>query len=189
MSNRLRIILLLSGLAVLSAVVVNWLAEEKQQQSPQEAHYPDYYMENFSTLTMEQDGSPKNRLFADYMAHYADDDTMELTRPRLEVFKKDKPPMIITAEKGWVTSNNTVILLAGRVDLWQNNNEGIRELEVNTSEVRVLLDQDYAETDEHATIKGINSVVDTDGLRAYFRQNRIELLNNVHGKIEPKKSG
>lgn len=189
MSLRVRLILLLAALALFSTAIVNWLSGDSQRQTTGQGHFPDYYMENFSTLTMEPDGSPKNKLYADYMAHYADDDTIELTRPKLEVYKEEKPPMIITADKGWVTSNNKVILLTGQVDLTQDNHEGIRELEVNTTEVRVLLDQDYAETDQHATIKGVRTIVNTDGLRAYFKQNRIELLNNVHGKIEPKKSG
>ena len=189
MSLRIRIIITLLGLALFSAIAVNWLASEKSLFSEGAAHHPDYFMEQFSTLTMEVDGTPKNKLIASYMAHYEDDDTIELTRPRLEIYKPQKPPMIITADKGWVTADTKVILLAGRVDLWQDNHDGIRELEVITADVRVLLDQDYAETDQHATIKSFRSVVNTDGLRAYFKKNRIELLDNVHGKLEPKAPG
>ncbi|MCG8324589.1 MAG: LPS export ABC transporter periplasmic protein LptC [Thiotrichales bacterium] len=189
MSSRFRLTLALTGLAILTALVINRLGNDPNLFSSGTGHYPDYYMENFSTVTMEQDGSPKNRLYADYMAHYPDDDTIELRRPKLEIYKPDKPPMIILAEKGWVTSDNQVILLAGKVDLWQNDRNGNRELEVNTADVRVLLDQDYAETDQHATIRRLNTIVNTDGVRAYFKQNRIELLDNVHGKIEPKNPG
>ncbi len=189
MSFRIKFILILLALTGLTVAAISWLDEDERQVSGRPGHFPDYYMENFSTLTMEQDGSPKNRLYADYMAHYADDDTTELTRPRLEIYKPDKPPMVITSDKGWVTSDNKVILLSGKVNLWQNNREGLRELEVITADVRVLLDQDYAETDRHATIKRQNTVVNTDGVRAYFKRNRIELLDNVHGKIEPKNPG
>ena len=189
MSLRIRFTIILLVLAVVSTVVVNWLADDNNLYTHATAHHPDFYMENFSTLTMKPNGSPKNRLYADYMAHYDDDDTTELTRPRLEIFKPEKPPLTLTADKGWVTSDNKVILLGGRVDLWQDDHEGVRELEVNTSEVRVLLDQDYAETDQHATIKRTNTIVDADGVRAYFRKNRIELLDNVRGKIEPGNSG
>lgn len=190
MSLRIKVIIMLLALAVISAATYNWLSNDPDLLiNNRAAHYPDYYMENFSTLTMEQDGQPKNKLYADYMAHYPDDDTIELTRPRLEIYKPDKPPMIITSDKGWVTSNNKVILLSGDVDLWQDDQDGLRELEINTADVRVLLDQDYAETDKHATIKKQNTVVDADGVRAYFKHNRLELLDNVYGKIEPKKPG
>ncbi|MDX1518593.1 MAG: LPS export ABC transporter periplasmic protein LptC [Gammaproteobacteria bacterium] len=189
MSLRLKLTLVLLGAALLSATAVNWLGNNPGLFSGQPGHYPDYYMENFSTLTMEQDGRPKNRLNAEYMAHYPDDDTIELTRPRLEIFRQGEMPIIITSDKGWVTSDNKVILLSGKVDLWQDDHEGERQLEVNTSEVRVLLDQDYAETDRHATIRKLNTIVDADGVRAYFKQNRLELLDNVRGKIEPNKKG
>jgi len=189
MSLRIRITIILLGLAFISAIAVNWLSKDQDLFSSRPGHYPDYYMEHFSTLTMKQDGSRKNRLYADYMAHYPDDGTIELNRPKLEIYKEEKPPMVITADKGWVTSDNKVILLTGKVDLTQDNHEGVRELEVNTADVRVLLDQDYAETDQHATIKRLNTIVNTDGIRAYFKKNRIELLDNVHGKIEPKNPG
>ncbi len=190
MSLRIKISIACLSLALLGTLIFSWISDDPDLFGRGQAgHFPDYYMEHFSTLTMEQDGRPKNRLIAEYMAHYPDDDTIELINPRLEIYKEAKPPMIITSDKGWVTSNNKVILLTGDVDLWQDDDAGLRELEVITSDVRVLLDQDYAETDSHATIKKQNSVVDADGVRAYFKQNRLELLNNVQGKLHPKKPG
>ena len=104
-------------------------------------HDPDNYMVDLTTLTMNQDGSPKNKLYADYMAHYPDDNTTELINPKLEIFRIDKPPTIITAEKGWVTEDNEVILLSGNTRLLQLDTEGNRELEIITNDVRVLMDQ------------------------------------------------
>ena len=130
--------------------------------------------------------SPKNKLHADYMAHYPNDDTTELLNPRLELFRIDKPPTNITAEKGWITSNNEVILLSGAVRLRNEDKNGDLELQVDTSDVKILVNEDYAETDKHAIITGPRSRIETDGLRTYMNQNKVELLNNVRGKINPK---
>ena len=132
---------------------------------------------------MNTDGTPKNRLHADYMAHYPDNDTSELVNPRLEVFQQDKQPMFIVADKGWVTSNNEVILLTGEVNIWQDDNAGNRKMEINTTDVRILPGQEYAETDNEATFTNSDMVTTATGVRAYFKEERIVLLDNVHTRI------
>lgn len=188
MYNRWTIALFLGVLAIGSAWLLNRLTEEKSITSTFLRHDPDYYMENFSTLTMNLDGTPKNKLFAEYMAHYPDDDTTELIKPRLEVYRKGKTPVVAISDKGWVTSDNEVILLTGTVKLWQDNINGERELELVTSDVKILTKQEYAETDKAATMKGKRTIATAVGVRAYFKENRIELLNNVYGKILPKQN-
>lgn len=186
--NRTKFLLILLLLAIASAFV-SYQINQRDHAPGQihKDHEPDYYMENSTTFTMNPDGSAKNKLTAAYLVHYPDNDTTELTRPRLELFKPDKPPTVITAEKGWITSNNEVILLSGIVKLRQDNNNGDLELQVDTSDVKILLYEDYAETDQHAVITGKRSRTETDGLKIYMNQQRVELLNNVKGKILPKR--
>lgn len=188
MFQRSQIILILCVLATGSYFLLSRISDNSADDRQGKNHIPDYYMENFSSTTMDLEGKPKNTLSADYMAHFPDDDTTELTKPVLEIYKVDKPPMVIRSERGLVSDNNEVVLLMGKVDLWQDNYEGQRELEVNTTEVRVLLKEDYAETSEHATIKGIRTIINSVGVKAYFATDRIELMSQVHGKIEPKKT-
>jgi len=187
MRNRWKIAFILSILAIGSAWLLNRLTDDKSTSTVLLRHDPDYYMEDFSTLTMEQDGTPKNKLFAEYMAHYPDDNTIELHKPKLEVYRKNETPIFIIADKGWVTADNEVILLSGAVKLWQDNIDGIRELEINTSDVKILTQQEYAETDKLATIVGEKTTASAVGVRAYFNESRIELLSDVHGKILPKR--
>ncbi len=142
-------------------------------------------MHDLTTITMNQDGSPKNKLFADYMAHYPDDDTTELIKPKIEMFQPEKPPITITADKGWVTKDNEAILLIGETTLTQLDAEGARKLRIITSDVRVLVDQEYIETDKATTILGKKTIIKSTGMNAYLGENRIELLTNVHTKILP----
>ncbi|MBM2829588.1 MAG: hypothetical protein HW411_378 [Gammaproteobacteria bacterium] len=186
MAARWKIIIVLGLLAIGSAWLLNYLAGGKSTTKNALSHEPDYYMENFTTITMEQDGTAKNKLYAEYMAHYPDDNTTELLKPVLEVFQQNKLPIMIIADKGWVTADNEVILLSGNVKLWQDDEAGERKLEVITSDVRILMDQEYAETDKPATLTSKRTIVNSTGVRAYFKENRLELLHNVHGKILPE---
>jgi lipopolysaccharide export system protein LptC len=173
-----RIILLI--FLVLSAVGSGWLmnrASRTDAEAGADAYLdPDYYMEDFTTVSMGEDGAPLNKLYAVYMEHNPVDDTLELYEPRLEIFRANNEPLFITAEKGWATDNNEVVLLRGKVRLWEQNRSGDVTLDVETTEVRVLLLEEYAETDQNATIVAKGTTVTGRGVRAHFDESRLEIL-------------
>jgi len=173
-------------LAAGSAWILNMLTGTDTTKTGQIRQDPDYYMEDFTTRTMEQDGTLKNILSADYMAHYPDNDTTELRGPRLEVFSEDELPINIVADKGWVTEGNEVVLLTGNVTFWQDDRDGLRKIEIITSDVRILPEQEYAETDKPVKLITRRTTVNATGVRAYFDESRVELLNNVQAKILPE---
>jgi LPS export ABC transporter protein LptC len=61
-------------------------------------------------------------------------------------------------------------------------------MQVNTSKAHVLLEQNYAETDQPATIKTKRTVINGIGMRAYFDDSRLEVLKDVHTYIEQKQN-
>lgn len=185
MPPRLKILLLLSILTIASTWLLNRLSETEPTQIFVLRHEPDNYMSHLSTLTMNADGTPKNKLYADYMAHYPDDDTTKLINPSLEIFNPDTPPTVITAKTGWVSNDNEIILLTGKTKLLQMNEKGVKTLEVITSDVRVIMDKEYAETDKVATIFREKTTTKSIGMNAYLGENRLELLSNVYTKILP----
>ncbi len=183
-TGRWQLALILVIIAAFSYWALDKLSDDDATKLSKLAHYPDYYLENFTTLTMNQDGTPKNRLNAVYMAHYPDDNTSELHEPELKIFRKDKPPINVKSDTGWVTSNNDVILLNGNVYLHQNDDDGKLKLELITEDARVLVDQKYAETDKAATLISKKSTTTSIGMRAYLQEQRMEFLNNVQTTIE-----
>ncbi len=187
-SDRWKLIVVLIVVAGFSYWALEKLTEDDVSKLSKLAHYPDYYMENFTTLTMNQDGTPKNRLNAVYMAHYPDDNTSELHQPELEIFRVDRPPVFVSADNGWVTSNNDVILLSGNVYLHQNDELGDLKVELIAEDARVLVDQKYAETDNAATLITKRSVTNSIGMRAYLQEQRMEFLSNVQTTIAPRQA-
>lgn len=187
-NERWKIALILIVFAGFSYWALEKLTEESKTSLSKLAHYPDYYMENFTTLTMNQDGTPKNRLNAVYMAHYPDDNTSELHEPEIEIFRINRPPIIVRADKGWVTSNNDVILLSGNVYLHQNDEFGNLKTELLADDARVLVGQKYAETDNATTLITKRTVTNSIGMRAYLQEQRMEFLNDVQTTIEPRQA-
>lgn len=187
-NDRWKVALVLIAIAGFSYWALEKLTEESAPDLSKLAHYPDYYMENFTTLTMNQDGTPKNRLNAVYMAHYPDDDTSELHQPELEIFRVDQPPIIVNADRGWVTSNNDVILLKGNVYLQENDEFGNLKVELIAEDAKVLVDQEYAETDKATTLITKRTVTNSIGMRAYLQEERMEFLSNVRTTIAPRQA-
>lgn len=186
MAQRIAILVLLAAAALGSAWLMNRMGGQGGGGEAETSRDPDYYMEDFSTLSMREDGTPKHRLDALYMAHYPDNDTTELLQPKMEIFRRNQPPLYVTADKGWVTSGNEVILLKGKVELWENNEAGERTLDVHTSEVRVLRNEEYAETDEYATIKSGRATITGTGMKAWLEDSRLQVINHEKTVIEPK---
>ena len=142
-------------------------------------------MEDFTTLNMKLDGTPKNKIKADYMAHYPENNTTELRKPVMEFYRLNKPPIHVLADKGWVTADNQVILLIGNVEMWEDDEFGNRILQINTSEAKILPDLKYAETEKFTTIISHRSTITGMGMRSHFDESRLEILNNVHTTIAP----
>jgi len=186
MTRPVLLILGLAFLAALTSALLFHLHSDVPGALAGAAVEPDYYLEDFSTLNLNADGEPENRLQAVYLAHYEDDDTSEMLKPRVQIFRPGRRPVFIEADKGWVTSNNDVILLEGGVQLWENDGQGRRALQVDTSDVRVLLADRYAETDQHTTISARRFTIAGRGLRAHLDNNRLEILNHERTTIAPK---
>lgn len=188
MSQRLVIAVFLAITALGSAWLLNVVSEQPGVIEESEIQEPDYYMEDFTTLTMRDDGTPKSSLYAVHMAHFPNNDTSELLQPEMELYRSTRPPLYVRADKGWVTSNNEVILLKGNVQLWEDDENGVRILQVDTSKAQVLVDQEYAETDQPSVIKTRRTTIRGIGLRAYFNDSRLEVLKDVHTYIEQEQA-
>lgn len=174
--------------AAASSWLLNQLVQEESEIEAGVHHDPDYYMEDFTTHSMRNNGTLKNKVQAVYMAHYPDNDTTELYSPEMEIFRVDNVPLFIKAEKGWVTAENEIILLEGKVRMWEIDENGIIDMRVETSDVKVLLMEEYAETDQYATIISKGSTITGTGMRAHFKDSRLEVLNHERTVIK-KTSG
>ena len=146
---------------------------------------PDYYVENFTTTTMDENGFPRRRVTADYMAHFPDTDTHELANPQLILYRESKSPWYVRSERGWISSNQEVMLLLGKVHIWRNDSAGERELDIRTEDMRVLPNSDYGETDRLVVISTPTSESRGVGMRAFLDKSRLELLSQVHTVYEP----
>lgn len=162
------------------------LEDEDVAARPPAPHERDYYITDMVRTTMGLQGELRNVLRAELVEHFPDDDSTELASPHLEIYNGESQPWHVIAERGWVSSGNDVVLLHGDVEIWRAGDAGERIYEVITSELRVLPKEQYAETDNPATIIGPSTVTHAIGMRANFAHDRLELLERVRSRHEIK---
>ncbi len=179
-------VVILVLLALGSAWILSQLSRQRDASTATAPHVPDFYMENFSTTTMDELGKPKRTLSADHMAHFPDTDTNELENPYMILFDPARPPWHVRSERGWVSPDSDVMLLLGNVHIWRNNEVGERVLDLTTRDLRVLPDSQYGETDKPVVIRTPSSESRGTGMRAFLDQRRIELLSRVRTVYEKK---
>jgi len=85
-------------------------------------HEPDYYVENFTAIGMNEKNDRTYLLEGTRMAHYQDDNTALLDMPHLIQYQQGLPPRHVYAQSGWLSGNGEEILLTGNVKVIQGQN-------------------------------------------------------------------
>ena len=182
---------LLNGLLLVAVLaVVWWLADSdapvEQKPDVQGARQLDYYLRDAQATAMGLDGKPLRTLYSSRVEHFLDDDTSELAAPLLTIHQGQEPPWEIRSESGRVSADGELIFLAGEVKITRKAAEGIRPIELDTQNVRIQPQQDYAETDEKVRVRSYDDWLNATGMRAWFRQPaKIKLLNDVTSFYAP----
>lgn len=149
------------------------------------AHKVDYYLRNFSMLSMTESGLPKQRLTATYMEHFADDDSTEITSPLMTMYTPNKPELRIISETGYVSADGELVLLKGAVSITRGSSKSLESMQIDTHNLSIQLPNDYAETDEFVKIVSGNNTIQGTGLEAHFREPiNIKILADVRGNHE-----
>ena len=156
---------------------------EASRRAPGE---PDAYMEHFVTVEMDDEGKPKRRLEADYMAFHPDE-TTELSNPYYVLYPADGEPWHVRSEHGRISADGNVVMLLGRVDIWRNDGSGARDLDIRTGNLKVLPESGYGETEEPVTIRTPTSTSKGVGMRAWLDERRIELLSEVRTHVDRRR--
>lgn len=156
-------------------------------------HEPDYVVEKFNLQRLSADGEPRYRLSAARMVHFPDDDSSHLTEPRLIQTSPGKVETRASALRGVVSSDGREVKLYEQVELFRagavSSTPGGRsdDLRVRTGYLRVIPDDDKADTTDRVLIEQGASTLNGTGMTYDNRYRRFALLAAVRGTMERKK--
>jgi len=178
------LLLSLTGLASWLQQSSDGDAELIEGKKLKKKHTPDYFMEDFTITSMNEKGKPRSILTSAKMLHFPDDDSTELDSPFMTMIAETGKPWKIKADRGWVASNNKLILLSGNVRLDRVSGPNNRPVKLFTDKLRIHPELDFAETDRPVTMISNKRRTTATGMRAYVRKGKLQLLDDVHVSYE-----
>jgi lipopolysaccharide export system protein LptC len=173
----------------LLAALTLWLNRamnfEPLRQDGKLRHDPDYVVDNLNGKRFDEHGKLQYSLIADHMVHFADDESTELTNPRVLHLGRDTP-LRITALRADLSKDGKVVTLKDNVRLVRDATRDKPQMTLTTTTLTVLPDDEFASTAAPVTITHGKSVINGTG----FEYNNITavavLKANVRGVLQPK---
>lgn len=105
------------------AALTLWLkhAAELPDEKPVDhrRHDPDTIIERFTAAALDPDGRPLHYLAADRLEHFSDDNSSDLTQPRLRYTPAGKPVITLKAQRGRALSGSDEVRLLDEVRIEQ----------------------------------------------------------------------
>lgn len=183
--------LILGALLAALGLLAWWYSEALTPKPPLEpaaGRKPDYTAEEVTGVTMDLNGLPARRLETPRLRHYPDDGSTEFDTPSLWIFDAPAPPWRVRAERGWASAEGDELLLQGLVRAERDATDDLQPIVVTTSDMLLLPDAEYAETDRHVELeRGQDRLSANDGMQLWFGEPmRIRLFGRTHARIEPK---
>lgn len=151
-------------------------------------HDPDYIVVSFTTTTFGREGSAESMLSADRMVHYPDDDTTELTGPRVVQTKPDAPKMTVRADRGRLSRDGEDIYLYDNVVLEREAGAGQTAAQLTTEYLQVVRDRSLLRTDREVKIVEETRSLSGKGMEYSGETQHFTLNADVRARFEPRAS-
>lgn len=149
-------------------------------------HDPDYFVENFNVRRFNDAGNLQHYLVAQKMLHYADDDSTEVTAPRLTYYRT--PRVRIWAKTAWLDKDGKHVKLTDDVHVLREGRNGDPPTEITTSVLHAVPDDNFAHTDAPVVITQGQSVLHGTGLESNDKSQISILYGRATGTIYKKPS-
>ena len=183
------------AILLLLALLTVWLDRTAELGTPRPPapvlHEPDYVVDKFVLKRLSDTGEARYVLSSARMTHYPDDDTSHLEQPRLVQRQGGASETQMSAVRGVVSANGREIKLFDNVELFKagagNTGGAAGDVRVRTAYLRVLPDDDKADTPERVVIEQGRAVLSGTGMTFDNRYRKIELQSAVSGTFERKK--
>lgn len=183
-----------SGVSLLPIVLLALLAgatfwleratQVRESRVDKGRHDPDFIVDRFVVRRYDDEGILRHTLFADRMLHYADDESTDVTAPRL-IYHRQRPT-VVTSRTGWMDKDGEHARLDGDVRIVRagaTDTIGAPETVITTSVLHVVPDDEFAHTDAPVTITQGETVIHGVGLTVDNKTQISVLSGPVRGII------
>lgn len=147
-----------------------------------------YTLSDFTLYAYAPDGSLSFRMQSPSLQRREGDQSLYIDRPRFllpPAHAAAGAPWRGTAAYGWVSADQTVLKLMGKVDMQRAAYADVPSAEIHTFDVTAWPRKHELATAMRARLREGTSRMSSVGLRANFDSKHLELLHDFHGTFEP----
>ena len=182
--NSIRFILFFT-IVVIIAATSSWLLKRVELQPfdivEPARHDMDYFLTNFNATIMNKEGTPHYILNGTRLEHFPDDGSIDITLPKINLFRDKLNPWKISSDKARILNKGKLVYLNGKVLMFRPQSNLESEIKLETSNLTIKTDLDYAETRDAVFIQMEKHQLKAVGMRVYLADGRLELLSKVDG--------
>lgn len=154
---------------------------------PARPRAPDYVASGFEAVEMGPSGQPSRRLVAEQMRQYVGEDLVELDLPRLTLYEAEGPPWQAASREGLLLQGGDEVRLSDEVRIQREGSGGSRPVRLDTSEVTIWPQRQYAQGDRPVRIESEGDWLTAQGLRLWFAEPvRAEFPGRAHLFVAPE---
>jgi lipopolysaccharide export system protein LptC len=124
---------------------------------------PDFEADKLVITQFDAEGRAKNKLFADRLLHYTENDNVDLTSPRLVSLRPDQPQIEVRAQRAQLENAGEKVHLHGEVDVRRAAFDDTPVLRVTTDYLLALPDIDRYSTDRPVEVERGAARIRADG--------------------------
>ena len=186
-TTRLFPLALMLSLALLTFWLDHQVTGEQGANPSLRRHDPDYLVDNFTTTTYNREGKVETVLSAAKMVHYPDDDSTELSAPRVLQAKPSQPRLTARADRGKLSREGDEIFLYDNVVLVREADATRPEARVSTSFLHILRDRNLVRTDREVLFEEPGRWLKGRGMEYFSATRELVLHDDVRGSFEAGK--
>ena len=185
-TTRLFPLALMLSLALLTLWLEHQVHLEDAQHPSLRRHDPDYIVHNFVSTTYNGQGDVEAVFSAARMLHYPDDDSTELTAPRVTQSKPQQARFTARADRGTLSREGDDIFLYDNVVLVREAYGAQPEARMSTSFLHIVRDRALARTDREVLFEEPGRSLRGRGMEYHNATRELFLRNDVRGEYEPR---
>ena len=140
----------------------------------------DYFVEEATIKEWNNEGKLSRVLNTAKLEHYPNLSLSTLDHPESLSVRNDGSKVKLTSDTGTVLDDNNQTNLAGNV-IVNDNPDSISATILNTEQLTIYPDKDYAETDEPVKITSQQSILEGVGMDVDFNNRVLNLHSRVEG--------
>ncbi|VAW99305.1 hypothetical protein MNBD_GAMMA22-1492 [hydrothermal vent metagenome] len=144
----------------------------------------DYYLNEFSTVIMDETGTPYYKLSSPHLDHYPVNQITKIKKPKLLIYNSKEYPWKLDAEKARVSNKGNLIFFSGGVKLNKSSANLSENIVIIADELSVYVKEQFAKSATNVTIiQGKNSIK-AIGMELDLKNHTLNLSSQVNGKYE-----